>query len=135
MDLSFVPSTMDAKDIVFICARFFEIATFLVDLFDGVTTEILGDGVLCFWGATHEASEQADRACDVAVAMQQALITLNQEMETLNLPAINIGIGISSGNVLCGLLGSSYRIKFGCIGPAVNLASRLESLCSRAPEE
>jgi adenylate cyclase len=64
-----------------------------------------------------------------ALAQQQALGPLNAELERRNLPQLKIRIGIHTGEVLTGNIGSEQKMKFGCMGDPVNLASRLEGLC------
>ena len=59
--------------------------------------------------------------------MQEELVVLNKELESENLPIINIGIGINTGEALVGNMGSDQRFDYSVIGDAVNLAARLES--------
>lgn len=61
--------------------------------------------------------------------MHQALGPLNQELSALGLPALEVRVGLNTGDVLSGTFGSDKKMKFGCMGDPVNLASRLEGLC------
>eukprot|EP00930_Biecheleria_cincta_P010067 TRINITY_DN11198_c0_g2_i2.p1 TRINITY_DN11198_c0_g2~~TRINITY_DN11198_c0_g2_i2.p1 ORF type:complete len:193 (-),score=48.10 TRINITY_DN11198_c0_g2_i2:137-691(-) len=61
--------------------------------------------------------------------MQQAMPGLNAAMASQELPALSVRIGLHTGQVLAGIIGSARKKKFGCIGDAMNLASRIEGLC------
>jgi len=94
-----------------------------------VVAEILGDGLLVFWNTPGDVYQHAARACEAALAQQEALVLLNAELRALGMPQLAIRIGLHTGPVLSGNIGSHKKMKFGCMGDAVNIASRLEGLC------
>ncbi len=94
----------------------------------GTIDKYIGDAIMAFWGAPLSDSEHARHALTTALSMQERLVDLNQQFEENGWPPIQIGIGLNTGLVSVGNMGSSYRIAYTVMGDAVNLASRLESL-------
>lgn len=128
-DFTNISEALNQNDLIFLLTRYFSVMTRIISSFDGVVAEILGDGLLCFWNTPDDCDEHAAKACAAALAMQQALTFLSGEFAKLELPTLAIRIGIHTGRVLTGNIGSELRMKFGCIGDPVNLAARLEGLC------
>eukprot|EP00928_Gymnodinium_smaydae_P037663 TRINITY_DN26108_c0_g3_i1.p1 TRINITY_DN26108_c0_g3~~TRINITY_DN26108_c0_g3_i1.p1 ORF type:complete len:598 (-),score=89.11 TRINITY_DN26108_c0_g3_i1:200-1993(-) len=124
-----IAEALKPTDLLYLLTRYLSTMTEIVDSFGGVVAEILGDGLLVFWNAVDDVREHAARACATAVIQQLALPALNAELAEWQLPSIAIRIGLHSGKVLSGNIGSETKMKFGCMGDAVNLASRLEGLC------
>eukprot|EP00929_Paragymnodinium_shiwhaense_P050881 TRINITY_DN25619_c0_g2_i1.p1 TRINITY_DN25619_c0_g2~~TRINITY_DN25619_c0_g2_i1.p1 ORF type:complete len:1262 (+),score=245.48 TRINITY_DN25619_c0_g2_i1:351-3788(+) len=120
---------LSCRDLLLVLTRYLSIMTRIAEHFEGVVAEILGDGLLIFWNTPEDVENHAAKACAAALAMQQALHQLNYELNALHLPTIAIRIGIHTGQVLSGNIGSEVKMKFGCMGDPVNLASRLEGLC------
>ncbi len=94
----------------------------------GTIDKYMGDCVMAFWGAPVDSPQHASLAVKTAIEMAQAVRTLNAEHEAKGLPAIGIGIGLNTGNMCVGDMGSSIRKSYTVIGDAVNLGSRLEGL-------
>jgi adenylate cyclase len=100
----------------------------------GVIDNYVGDAIKADFGVpiprtTEEAiREDAQNAVDCALAMEKKMHQLNEEWEKQGLPPTGLRIGIHTGTVVAGLLGSSERMKYTTLGDAVNTASRLESL-------
>jgi len=94
----------------------------------GVVDKFIGDAIMAFWGAplTNENHEK-DSAC-AAILMNRQLAIFNQRKKAQGLPEIKTGIGINSGEVIVGNLGSHQRFDYTVIGDSVNLSSRLEGL-------
>ena len=94
----------------------------------GTIDKYMGDAVMAFWGAPLEAPDHARRAVDAALAMVQAVEALNAELAQQGLPAIGVGIGLSTGPMCVGDMGSDVRRSYTVVGDAVNLGARLEAL-------
>jgi adenylate cyclase len=94
----------------------------------GVIDKYIGDAVMSFWGAPLDDDRHALNGIRSALAMVKALEEFNQDNEILRLPRIDIGIGLNTGAVTVGNMGSEKRFDYTVIGDDVNLASRLESL-------
>jgi len=124
-----IAESLDPKNLVLLLTRYLTYMTKVVESFEGVVSEILGDGLLAFFNTPDDVADHAVKACAAALAQQQALGDLNQELSSLKLPQISLRIGLSTGSVLTGTIGSDTKMKFGCIGDVVNLTSRLEGLC------
>jgi len=84
--------------------------------------------VMAFWNAPIDEPEHAQKAVTAALAIRQRLATLRQELVAEGLPPVAIGIGLNTGPMNVGDMGSQYRRAYTVIGDAVNLGSRLESL-------
>ncbi len=101
----------------------------LIDERNGVVDKYIGDAVMALFGAPLGAPDDPQRALDTALAMLRALPALNEQFARDGWPPLSIGIGIHSGNVVAGNIGSSTRLNYTVLGDTVNLAARLESLC------
>ncbi|QIR38882.1 HAMP domain-containing protein [Tolypothrix sp. PCC 7910] len=101
----------------------------VITRYEGTIDEFMGDGILTFFGAPTVRANDTERAIACAVAMQQAMIPVNQQMQAWGFPEIEMGIGIHTGEVVVGNIGSEKRTKYGVVGNHINLAYRIES-CS-----
>lgn len=115
------------EDISRFLNRYFDEMTRIVFSHKGTVDKFIGDGLISFWGAPVPDPEHALNACRAAIEMQERMITLRQEMKNQDMPEISIRIGINSGRVIVGNMGSSALFNYTAIGDAVNLASRLEA--------
>lgn len=93
---------------------------------DGTLDKYIGDAVMAFWGAPIEQPDHAARACTSALKMLERLEELKKEWRTLGRPDFDIGVGINTGAMSVGFMGSKVRGDYTVMGDAVNLASRLE---------
>jgi adenylate cyclase len=93
----------------------------------GTVDEFQGDGILAFFGAPLAASDDPERAIACAIEMHRALVEINAEQRRLCLPELVMGIGINTGEVIVGNIGSEKRSKYGAVGSAINTAYRIES--------
>src|SRR5690606_15419907 len=93
----------------------------------GTVDKYMGDAVMAFWGAPVSDPAHADHAVAAALAMQREVARLSASFVTRGLPPLAVGIGINTGVVRVGDMGSKLRRAYTVIGDAVNLASRLES--------
>ena len=94
----------------------------------GTIDKYVGDMIMAFWGAPVHDPQHRQHAVDAALAMLDKLVDMQTELSERNWPAINIGIGINTGMMNVGDMGSEYRRAYTVIGDAVNLGSRLEGL-------
>jgi adenylate cyclase len=94
----------------------------------GTLKEYVGDEIMAFFGAPIDAPDHAQRACGAALTMREARHALNSEWIQRGRPQLRARIGINTGPMLVGNLGSSYRFAYGVLGDQVNLGSRLEGL-------
>ncbi|MEO8021008.1 adenylate/guanylate cyclase domain-containing protein [Polaromonas sp.] len=95
----------------------------------GTIDKYMGDCVMAFWGAPVDTPEHAGLAVKTSLEMVQAVRQLNEEHRAKGLPEIGIGIGLNTGSMCVGDMGSDIRRSYTVIGDAVNLGSRLEGLC------
>ena len=103
----------------------------------GTLVAYLGDGLLAVFGAPVESDDHADRALRAAREMlRERLPRFNQWLaETSDREGFAIGIGVSSGPLMSGNVGSERRLEYTAVGDTVNTASRLESLTKDVPHE
>ena len=97
---------------------------------DGTVDEFIGDAILALFGAPVAKADDSDRAIACALAMQAEMAAVNERNVAQGLPSINIGIGINTGEVIAGNIGSMKRAKYGVVGHAVNVTSRIEDQTS-----
>jgi adenylate cyclase len=94
----------------------------------GRVTELIGDGLLALFGALEPNPWQSRDAVLAALAMREALQRYNQSLLERGMPALEMGIGIHRGEVLAGVMGNEELSKFGVVGDAINVASRVQQL-------
>ncbi len=94
----------------------------------GTVDKFVGDMVMALYGAPLDDEKHADHAVQTALAMIRALHEMNQEWEKQGKPTLDIGIGINTGDMVAGNIGSDTIMSYTVIGDAVNLGARLESL-------
>ena len=94
----------------------------------GTIDKYMGDAVMAFWGAPLEDSLHASHAVSAALDILQALAGVNQQFVKKGWPEIKIGVGLNTGQMSVGNMGSSFRMAYTVLGDAVNLGSRLEGL-------
>ena len=95
--------------------------------YDGIIDEIIGDAILAVFGAPEDHGNDPERAVACAIDMQNQLARLNREITAKGALPMEMGIGINTGEVIVGNIGSRERMKYGIVGDTVNRASRIES--------
>lgn len=122
-----ISESMSAQELVALLNEYFsEMVTVVID-HQGAVDKYIGDAIMAVFGAPVPAKADPENAVRAAVEMRRALERLNAELERRGKPAIRTGIGIHTGEVVAGNIGSEQRMEYTVIGDAVNLASRLES--------
>lgn len=92
----------------------------------GTLDKYIGDAQMAFWNAPLDETKHCKDAVKAALEMLDSLAEFNGEIKKENVPAFGMGIGINTGVVVVGNMGSEQRFDYTCLGDAVNLASRLE---------
>ncbi len=108
--------------------RFFSAMTAVIRRQQGTLDKYIGDAIMAFWGAPLDDPEHARHAVRAALEMVQALAGVNAHLRERQLPEIGIGLGVNTGLVCVGDMGSDIRRSYTVMGDAVNLASRIEAL-------
>lgn len=94
----------------------------------GTVDKYMGDCVMAFWGAPVSMSNHAEQAVLTALEITKTIKLINQEHRAMGLPVVKLGIGINTGQMCVGDMGSFMRRSYTVVGDAVNVASRLEGL-------
>jgi class 3 adenylate cyclase len=118
---------LSPREVIAVLNRYFERMIDIIARYRGTVDELMGDGMLVFFGAPLAAPDDPERAVACALEMQLALVDVNAELRTLQLPELAMGIGINTGEVVVGNIGSVKRSKYGAVGSAINTAYRIES--------
>jgi adenylate cyclase len=116
---------MQPQEVVELLNEYFTLMTDLIFENGGTLDKYLGDGIMAVFGAPLAKPDDAVRAAKTAVEMQQALARLNTSWEARGRPAWKMGLGVNTGPVTAGNIGSTKRMDYTVIGDAVNLSSRL----------
>lgn len=99
----------------------------VIQHYQGTIDEFIGDAIFIIFGAPMQRQDDAERAVACALAMQLAMDHVNAQNRADGLPEVEMGIGIHTGEVVVGNIGSDIRAKYGVVGSAVNLTARIES--------
>lgn len=115
------------EKIVDLLNRYFSAMTDIIFAHGGTLDKYLGDGLMALFGAPTTTPKDANNALSAAVAMQRRLISINAELREEGFPEIGVGIGLHTGEVTVGYIGSERRSEYTAIGDTVNTSARLES--------
>ena len=118
---------LPAEEVIKIINLYLGYMADVITEYQGTIDEFMGDGILVLFGAPTARVDDATRAIACAVAMQQAMEPVNQKIKEMGLPKLEMGIGINTGEVVVGNIGSEKRTKYGIVGKQVNLTYRIES--------
>ncbi|MEH1967618.1 CHASE2 domain-containing protein [Nostoc sp.] len=99
----------------------------IITQYQGTIDEFTGDGILVLFGAPTAKKDDTTRAIACAIAMQLAMVSINEKMQQWDLPPLEMGIAVNTGEVVVGNIGSYIRTKYGVVGSQVNLTYRIES--------
>ncbi|HSV92500.1 MAG TPA: adenylate/guanylate cyclase domain-containing protein, partial [Desulfobacterales bacterium] len=123
---SSISEKMSSQDLLIYLNRYLTVMADIVKDYNGTLDKYIGDAVMSFWGAPLDQADHALLACKCALKQMEQLAVLNQSWEVHE--RIDIGIGISTGIMTAGFMGSADRLSYTVIGDAVNLGSRLEGM-------
>jgi adenylate cyclase len=118
---------LPAEDVVGIINIYLETMTEIILKYQGTIDEFIGDAIFVIFGAPVLRDNDAKRAVACAVEMQLAMADVNRRCREKGYPEVKQGIGINSGQIVVGNIGSKKRMKYGVVGRNVNLTSRIES--------
>jgi adenylate cyclase len=119
---------LEATEVVALLNRYFETMVEAVFNHQGTLDKFIGDALMAVFGAPLSLENHAWMAVKTALDMRRRLVEFNRRGRRINQPEIRFGVGISSGDVVSGNIGSKKRMDYTAIGDSVNLSSRLESL-------
>jgi len=120
-------SRLSPHDVIQTMNRYFERMVETIARYRGTVDEFQGDGILVFFGAPLAERDDPERAVACAIEMQRRMPEINEVQRQCNLPELAMGIGINTGEVIVGNIGSEKRSKYGALGTAINTAYRIES--------
>ena len=118
---------LPAERVVALLNRYFTTMVTVIKQYQGTIDEFIGDAIFVLFGAPVWQEDDAERAVACAVAMQLAMSSINEQNLKEDLPELEMGIGIHTGQVVVGNIGSAERMKYGVVGSQVNLTSRIQS--------
>ncbi|MEW6608094.1 MAG: adenylate/guanylate cyclase domain-containing protein [bacterium] len=128
-DFTTLSESLPPKDVVFLLNEYLQRMTEIVFKYDGTLDKYVGDEIMAFYGAPLEGQiDHAERACRTAIDMMNELHKLNEERIKKGQPTFNIGIGINTGKMVVGNMGSELKKDYTIIGDNVNLGARLEGI-------
>ncbi|MCS6901347.1 MAG: adenylate/guanylate cyclase domain-containing protein, partial [Myxococcales bacterium] len=126
-------SGMAPREVVALLNEYFSQVSAVVLRYEGVIEKYIGDALLAVWGAPRARPDDPERALHCAVEMLRTLIPFNQRRASRGLPPLQIHIGINTGPVAAGNIGSEGYLQYATIGDTTNVTSRI---CSTAgPDE
>ncbi|MBD2858605.1 response regulator [Spongiibacter sp. KMU-158] len=126
-DFSTISLQLEPEACVALLNNYLGVMAEVIQHYRGTVDELMGDGILAIFGAPVNEADDCDRALACAVAMQNAMAEVNRRNLAEGLPALKMGIGLNTGEVVAGNIGSELRSKYGVVGHNVNLAARIES--------
>lgn len=116
------------EDVVELLNRYFTLLTEVIFAFEGTVDKFIGDAVMSVFGSPVKMERHLEQGVKAAFAIKTAVEKINRMREKRGAVALNIGIGLDSGVVIAGNMGSVSRMEYTAVGDAVNMASRLSDL-------
>lgn len=120
-------SSMKPEDVITFLNRYLGKMLEIILDHHGIIDEIIGDGILAFFGAPETLENHPELAVACALKMQIAMQEINSQNEADGLPHLEMGVAVNTGVVIVGNIGSEKRAKYGAVGSQVNFTGRLES--------
>lgn len=118
---------LEPEQVVTLINRYLGTMVEVIAQYQGTIDEFIGDAIFVIFGAPVQRCDDARRAVACALAMHLAMETVNAQNRREGVPEVAMGIGIHTGEVVVGNIGSHKRAKYGAVGSHVNLTSRIES--------
>jgi adenylate cyclase len=115
------------QDVIAFLNLYLEVMVEVISRYGGTIDEIIGDAILVIFGAPLASEDHAAKAVACGLAMQLAMTDVNQRLSAKGTMELEMGIGINTGRVIVGNIGSVRRTKYAAVGTNVNLAGRIES--------
>jgi len=118
---------LPAETVVEMINIFLATMTDVIQHYQGTIDEFIGDAILVIFGAPLQRDDDSLRAIRCAIDMQMAMKEVNRQFRQRGYPEVEMGVGVHTGEVIVGNIGSHKRSKYGVVGRVVNTASRIES--------
>jgi adenylate cyclase len=122
-----ISESLPADVLVKQLTAYFNLAQRVFARHGGVVDKYMGDGIMVLWGAPLDLPDAEYRACVAALELHEEMAALNRQWQSEGLRAFRTRVGIHSGMVIAGVLGSSDRLAYTAIGDVINAASRIEA--------
>ncbi len=118
---------MKAQDLISMLNHYLGEMTDVIQANSGTIIEFIGDGILAIFGAPAPSANHEDEGVTAAVQMQMKMVDVNKWNQEHGYPVLEMGIGVNTGEVIVGNIGSEKRTKYGVVGSHVNICGRIES--------
>lgn len=123
-----VSESLTPEELVHLLNEYLTAMTDIVFKYDGLLDKYMGDAIMAVYGAPLDQPDHAERACRTALDMMDKLHELQKKWSGEGKPVLNIGVGVNSGDMVVGNMGSQMRFDYTVMGDSVNLGSRLEGI-------
>ena len=123
-----VSEKLTPEELVHLLNEYLTAMTDIVFKYDGLLDKYMGDAIMAVFGAPLDQPDHPERACMTAIRMMEKLKKLQKKWSDEERPVLDIGIGINSGDMVVGNMGSEMRFDYTVMGDSVNLGSRLEGI-------
>ncbi len=123
-----ISEKLSPEDLVHLLNEYLTEMTNVVFKYDGLLDKYMGDAIMAVFGAPLDQPDHAARACRTAIDMMEELKKLQKKWEDEGRPVLDIGVGVNSGDMVVGNMGSEMRFDYTVMGDSVNLGSRLEGI-------
>lgn len=123
-----ISEKLTPEELVRLLNEYLTVMTNIVFKYEGLLDKYMGDAIMAVFGAPLDQPDHARRACLTALEMMEELHGLQKKWEAEGRPVLNIGVGINTGDMVVGNMGSEMRFDYTVMGDMVNLGSRLEGI-------
>ena len=123
-----ISESIPADVLVGLLTEYFNVAARVIAQHGGVIDKFIGDGIMVLWGAPADLQDAEYQACTAALQLHAEMAALNGRWRAQGLPEFRTRIGIHTGVVIAGVLGSNDRLAYTAFGDVINVASRIEGI-------